>query len=225
MPINAVVFDAYGTLFDVTWVGRVMAQVTADADQFVAMWRAKQIEYTWLRTLMNRYAPFDQVTKDALRYTAQHCNLDLSAAQHEQLMHAWLDVSPFPDTVAALPRLRGPKRASLSNGTPAMLDAMVGAAHFRDQFDAVLSVEAVQQYKPHPNVYALIQQTLNAAPHEMAFVSSNAWDVAGAAAFGLRVVWINRASLPMEELGVQAEAVIRSLHELPDVLEELNHNT
>lgn len=221
MPINAIVFDAYGTLFDVTSVGRAVTHVTADADQFAAMWRAKQIEYTWLRTLMERYEPFWQVTEDALRYTAARYNLNLSAAQRATLMNAWLAVSPFPDTVAALPLLRGRKRAILSNGTPAMLDKMVEAAQLRDQFDAVLSVEAVQHYKPQPVVYALVQQTLDVAPHETAFVSSNAWDVAGAAAFGLRVVWINRAGLPMEELGVQAEAVVGSMHELPDVLDSI----
>ena len=222
MPINAIVFDAYGTLFDVASVGRAITHVTANADQFAAMWRAKQIEYTWLRTLMGRYAPFDQVTNDALHYTAAHYKLDLSAAQHDALMKAWLDVSPFPDT-AALPRLSARKRAILSNGTPAMLDAMVGAAHLRDQFDAVLSVEAVQQYKPYPAVYALVEQTLNVAPHETAFVSSNAWDVAGAASFGLRVVWINRIGLPMEQLGFEPETVIGSLHELPQVLEDMDH--
>jgi 2-haloacid dehalogenase len=223
MPIKAIVFDAYGTLFDVTSIGRAVAHVTADANQFAATWRAKQIEYTWLCTLMNRYASIDQVTQDALRYTAQRYNLDLSAAQHDALMHAWLDVSPFPDTVAALPRLSGRKRAILSNGTPAMLDAMVEAAQLRAQFDAVLSVEVVQQYKPHPAVYALVHQTLDVAPHETAFVSSNGWDVAGAAAFSLRVVRINRARLPMEELGVQAEAVVGLLHELLGVLETVNH--
>jgi 2-haloacid dehalogenase len=223
MPIQAVVFDAYGTLFDVTSVGRAVAQVTDDAAQFAATWRAKQIEYTWLRTLMNRYAPFDQVTNDALRYTVARYKLDLSAAQHDALMRAWLDVLPFPDSVAALPRLSGRKRAILSNGTPAMLDAMVEAAQLADQFDAVLSVETVQQYKPHPAVYALVEQMLGVKPHETAFVSSNAWDVAGAAAFGLRVVWINRAGLPMEELGAQSEAVVGSLHELLDVLEDMNH--
>jgi len=224
MPIKTIVFDAYGTLFDVTSVGRAVAQVTDSANQFAATWRAKQIEYTWLRTLMGRYAPFWQVTEDALRYTAARYELDLSAAQHDALMSAWLDVSPFPDVVAALPQLRGHKRAILSNGTFAMLDAMVRAAHLRDQFDAVLSVETVQQYKPHPNVYTLIEQVLGTKLRETTFVSSNAWDVAGAASFGLRVVWINRAGLPMEELGFKPEAVIGSLHELPDSLDLISCN-
>jgi 2-haloacid dehalogenase len=223
MRIKAVVFDAYGTLFDTMSVSDAVAQVTEDAASFAALWRAKQIEYTWLRTLMGRYAPFWQVTEDALRYTALRHGVELTPDQHDSLMHAWLHVAPFPDTLTALRKLDQYSRAILSNGTPAMLHAALAAATLNDRFDTVLSVETTQMYKPRPEVYALIEQALHAAPHETAFVSSNAWDAAGAMAFGLRVVWINRAGLPMEQLGFDPEAMVQSLEQLPAILEEMNH--
>lgn len=221
MPIKAVVFDAYGTLFDTMSVTRAIAQVTEDAAAFATVWRSKQIEYTFLRTLMQRYAPFWHVTDEALRYTAMRYSIELTDEQHNSLMNAWLDVAPFPDTRTTLPTLDRYRRAILSNGTPQMLDAALAAARIQEQFDAVLSVDALQMYKPRPEVYALIEQTLHVAPDETAFVSSNAWDIAGAASFGLRVVWINRAGLPMEQLGFEPEATVQSLEELPESLKAL----
>jgi 2-haloacid dehalogenase len=221
MPIKAVVFDAYGTLFDTMSVTRAIAQVTEDAAAFATVWRSKQIEYTFLRTLMQRYAPFWHVTDEALRYTAMRYSIELTDEQHNSLMNAWLDVAPFPDTRTTLPTLDRYRRAILSNGTPQMLDAALAAARIQEQFDAVLSVDALQMYKPRPEVYALIEQTLHVALDETAFVSSNAWDIAGAASFGLRVVWINRAGLPMEQLGFEPEATVQSLEELPESLKAL----
>jgi len=221
MTIEAVVFDAYGTLFDVMSVETTVKNVVHNAVEFTALWRAKQLEYAFLRTLMNHYADFWQVTGDALDYTAARFELDLQAEQRETLLDAWLNVQAFPDAADALANLTRYRRAILSNGTPAMIHAAVTANGLEQLLDTVLSVEQVRMFKPRPEVYALVEQELGVAPQATAFVSSNGWDVVGAAAFGFQVYWINRNAWPYERLGVQPTATVHSLRELVAALQPM----
>jgi 2-haloacid dehalogenase len=213
---RAVVFDAYGTLFDVAAIGRACAGIAADPAGFMALWRAKQLEYAFLRALMLRYADFWQVTRDALRYAAAATKTPLTPEQETSLLEAWYQVEPFPDVPGALRELRakGLALAILSNGSPPMLERLVRATGLGDTFDRLLSADAVATYKPSPPVYALIGSQLGLPPEAALFVSSNFWDVAGARAYGLRVCWINRAGATPDELGQQPTHLLRSMADL-----------
>ena len=214
-PVRGYVFDAYGTLFDVHTVVEAGREITSDPVALSQLWRQKQLEYTWLRSLMGRYEDFWVVTNDALRYAIGRLGLSATDAQRERLMAAYRSLACFPDVPAALQRLAGRRRVILSNGTPDMLAAAVTSSGLAASFDHVLSVDAVKTFKPSPRVYALAPESLGIPPAELLFVSSNAWDVAGAKAYGYRVAWCNRARTPDEELGVRADLVISSLEQLP----------
>jgi 2-haloacid dehalogenase len=217
--IEACVFDAYGTLFDVhSAVGRLRARVGEQADALSQLWRAKQLEYTWLRALMGRHADFWQVTGDALDYALARTRID--PAVREPLMQAYLALDAYPEVPGVLRRLRdaGLKTAILSNGEPSMLAAAARSAGIERLLDAMLSVEDVGIFKPHPKVYQLAVDRLAVRPDRIAFQSSNAWDVSGAAAFGLRSVWINRLGVPPERLPGAAEHELRDLSGLPALL-------
>jgi 2-haloacid dehalogenase len=214
-PIRGYVFDAYGTLFDVHSIVEAGREVTADPLTLSMTWRQKQLEYTWLRSLMGRYEDFWAVTESALRYAVRRLGLAATEAQLERLMRAYLTLACFPEVPGALARLRDRPRAILSNGTPAMLDAAVRSSGLGEALQHVLSVDAVKVFKPSPLVYALGPKAMGAAAGELLFVSSNAWDVAGAKAFGYQVAWCNRSGAPAEELGVFADHVIATLDELP----------
>jgi 2-haloacid dehalogenase len=214
MKLDALVFDAYGTLFDVhsvmrrceaCWPGKGAALSTA--------WRAKQLEYTWQRSLMRVYKPFSEVTRDALAHSCEMLGLPLSPAQTEQLMGEYLKLAVFPDV--ALQGLPG-KKAILSNGSPDMLDPLVKQSGLR--FDAVLSVDELKIFKPAPEVYALAVKRLDVEAERIGFVSSNCWDALGAKAFGFNVFWINRSGAPVDRLGPQPDAILKSLGDLPEVL-------
>jgi len=179
------------------------------------MWRQKQLEYTWLRALMGRYEDFWAVTESALRYAVQRLGLSASAPQLQRLMEAYLSLDCFPEVKAALARLEGRPRAILSNGAPKMLDAAVKSSGLAPYLQAVISVDLVKTYKPSPLVYALGPTTLGLPAAELLFVSSNAWDVAGAKTFGYQVAWCNRMNAPAEELGVRADLVVNRLDDLP----------
>ena len=215
MPIRGYVFDAYGTLFDVHSIVEAGRAITSDPQELSALWRQKQLEYTWLRSLMGRYEDFWAVTEAALIYSVRRLGLSATDAQLAALMEAYNRLSCFPEVRKALARLTGRPRAILSNGSPKMLSAAVGAAALTHVLDHVISVDRVRIYKPAPAVYALGPQTLGIPAEELLFVSSNAWDVAGAKAFGFQVAWCNRAGAPQEELGVRADYVVRDLGELP----------
>jgi 2-haloacid dehalogenase len=217
--IEACVFDAYGTLFDVhSAVGRLRARVGEQADALSQLWRAKQLEYTWLRALMGRHADFWQVTGDALDYALARTRID--PAVREPLMQAYLALDAYPEVPGVLRRLRaaGLKTAILSNGEPSMLAAAARSAGIERLLDAMLSVEDVGIFKPHAKVYQLAVDRLAVRRAQVAFQSSNAWDVSGAAAFGLRAVWINRLGMPPERLPGAAEHELRDLSGLPALL-------
>jgi 2-haloacid dehalogenase len=210
----AVAFDLYGTLLDVTSVRGVCAEVAPDGDAMAALWRQKQIEYTWLRALMGRYEDFSAVTAAALEHVAERLGLALDAAGRRRLLDAWLSLEPYPEVAAALEALAPRPLAVLSNGAPAMLEAALGAAGLRDRFAHVLSVDAVRTYKPAPAVYALAERAFGLPRERLLFVSANPWDAAGAAVFGLPTARLDRAGLPGERLGGEPAMVVRDLAEL-----------
>ncbi|OLC15760.1 MAG: haloacid dehalogenase, type II [Candidatus Rokubacteria bacterium 13_1_40CM_69_27] len=214
-PIRGYVFDAYGTLFDVHSVIEAGRAITADPATLSATWRQKQLEYTWLRALMGRYEDFWAVTEAALRYAIRRLGLAATDAQVRRLMDAYLTLACFPEVTAALERLAPRPRAILSNGAPRMLAAAVASGGLGPHLQHVLSVDAVKTYKPSPLVYALGPTAMNIPAGELLFVSSNAWDVAGAQAFGYQVAWCNRAGAPAEELGLRAHFEITRLDQLP----------
>jgi 2-haloacid dehalogenase len=194
------VFDAYGTLFDVhAAIARYRAAAGPDADRFSEIWRTKQLEYAWTLTLSGRYLDFWTLTERALDYAFARVT-SVDRALRPNLLDAYFKLDAFKDARAALTGLkaRGSRVAILSNGTPDMLNAAVDYAGIAALCDAVLSVDAVRTYKPRPEVYALVTDRFGVKPDEIVFVSSNRWDIMGAAAFGFRTIWVNRSRMPEE---------------------------
>jgi len=194
------VFDAYGTLFDVhAAIGKHRQAAGPDADLFSELWRTKQLEYAWTLTLAGRYVDFWTLTERALDYAFSRVT-SVDRALRSKLLDAYLALDAFADAQTTLSGLRGrgARIAILSNGSPRMLDAAVQSAGIAGLCDAVLSVDAVRMYKPRPEVYTLVTARFGVAPQDVVFVSSNRWDVMGAAAFGFRPIWINRARMPDE---------------------------
>ena len=218
MSPKALVFDAYGTLYDVhSVIRRCDALWPGQGAALSQLWRAKQLEYTWQRTLMRRYAPFSQITREALAYCCAALKLPLDAAKADSLWQEYLGLAPYADVPAALQKLAGPRKAILTNGSPDMIDPLV--KHSGLKFDQVLSVDAVKQFKPVPEVYQLAVDRLGVAKQEIGFVSSNCWDALGAKSFGFRVFWINRTGAPVDALGFQPDRLLGSLGDLPEVLQ------
>jgi 2-haloacid dehalogenase len=213
-------FDAYGTLFDVTSPTRAVGLPAETGARLMALWRERQLQYTWLRTLGNAYADFERVTAEALAFALEALGLtDETLAA--RLLEAYRRLTPFAEAEAALHRLReaGMRLALLSNGTPAMLTALLAGAGWGDLFEAVLSADAVGAYKTSPAVYRLAERHFGAPAAAMTFISSNGWDAQAAAAHGFRVVWCNRAGQPRERLPGEIWKEIRMLDELPGLLE------
>ena len=217
MP-GAFVFDAYGTLFDVhAAIGRHRGAAGPDADRFSEIWRTKQLEYTWTLTLAGRYVDFWTLTERALDYAfARFPSVD--KVLKPRLLEAYLTLDAFPDARILLRDLksRGHATAILSNGTPKMVAAAAAAADVAGDLDAILSVDTVRVYKPRREVYALVTEHFKLAPPDVVFVSSNRWDIMGAAAFGFRTAWINRAGMP-EEYAPAPDVVLDSLGGLTSV--------
>ena len=214
---SACVFDAYGTLFDVAAAARrCSAALGAKADPLAALWRSKQLEYSWLRSLMGCHADFWRVTGDALDYALEALAIS-DARLRDRLLDLYREVDAYPDARTVLTALRGAGRPAviLSNGSPEMLAAAVTAAGIGPLLDDVLSIEAIGLYKPRPEVYALAMKRLGMPAARLCFVSSNGWDVAGAASAGLQTVWINRTGAPRERLPYGPVAEISSLDALP----------
>jgi 2-haloacid dehalogenase len=217
MTPQALVFDAYGTLFDVhSVVRRCDLSWPGKGAQLSQLWRAKQLEYTWLRSLMGRYAPFSRVTRDALAYSCAALGLALDPGTTQALMEEYLRLAPYPDVPEALKKLAPFKQAILTNGSPDMIDPLVASS--RLAFHAVLSVDELKVFKPAPQVYGLAVQRLGVAKERVGFVSSNCWDALGAKSYGFRVYWINRLGAPVDGLGFEPDAVLKSLGDLPEIL-------
>ena len=240
MTIKAVVFDAYGTLYDIQSVASVTEEAFPGYGEIITqVWRIKQLEYTWLRSLMRRYQDFSVVTEESLAYTLRVLGLAHEAAAFERIMDKYLHLDPYPDALAALTAMRTRKLAILSNGSPAMLDALVASSGLDRVLDATISVDSRKIFKPAPEAYGLIEEMLGVTPSEVLFVSSNPWDACGAKAFGLNVAWIERVTpeamrlacvksdvvppltmfkalrTQMDELGITPDYRIHALSELP----------
>jgi 2-haloacid dehalogenase len=241
--IKAVVFDAYGTLFDIQSVATVTEEAFAGyGDIITQIWRIKQLEYTWLRSLMRRYQDFSAVTRESLAYTLRVLGLAHDNDVFERIMDKYLNLDLYPDATAALAAMRNRKLAILSNGSPAMLNALVANSGLDRVLDATISVDSERIFKPAPEAYTLIESVLGVPPAQVLFVSSNPWDACGAKAFGLNVAWIERVTpeamalacvksdavapltmfkairTQMDELGLEPDYRIRALSELPGVV-------
>jgi 2-haloacid dehalogenase len=246
MAIKAIVFDAYGTLYDVQSVAGVTdAAFPGHGAYITQVWRLKQLEYTWLRSLMGRYEDFRAVTRDSLSYTLGTLGLTADAALFGRIVDAYNALAPYTEATQALGGLAKYRLAILSNGSPDMLDALVRNSGLDRYLEAVISVDAKKAYKPDPRAYELVQERLGVRPDEVVFVSSNGFDVAGAKSFGFKVVRIERvtpASLredleggasigpatmfralrtQTERLGFTPDAVVDSLLALPDLMPSL----
>ena len=218
--IRACVFDAYGTLFDFASAAKSCPLVPeGKREALTELWREKQIQYTFLRTLGNAYADFWQVTGDALDYALDALGL-AEAQRRDALMQLYLKLDAFPEVPAVLGRLKsaGLTTAILSNGSPVMLRAATEAAGIAGQLDHVLSVDAVDVFKTHPKTYQYALDQLGLRAQEICFISSNGWDAWGASAFGMKVVWCNRKSLPAERLPGRPDHIGKSLAELPELV-------
>jgi 2-haloacid dehalogenase len=206
MNIQALVFDAYGTLFDVhSVIARCESLWPGQGAALSHLWRAKQLEYSWLRSLMGRYVDFETITADALRHACEVLGLACDDARTRNLMEAYRNLATFPEVADVMRALGGRKRAILSNGSPASLDA-------------VLSVDALKIYKPDPRVYQLAVDALAVDREHVGFVSSNGWDACGARNFGFQTFWINRAGTPVDALGVAPDRILSTLGDLLPIL-------
>jgi 2-haloacid dehalogenase len=238
--IKAVVFDAYGTLYDIQSVAAVTEEAFPGyGDIITQIWRIKQLEYTWLRSLMMRYQDFSAITRDSLAYTLRVLGLEHDSGVFERIMDKYLHLDLYPDAMSALAAMRNQKLAILSNGSPGMLEALVHNSGLNRVLDATISVDARKMFKPAPDAYSLIEAVLGVPPAEVLFISSNPWDACGAKAFGLNVAWIERVTpeavalacvdselvspltmfkairTQMDELGLKPDYRIHALSELP----------
>jgi 2-haloacid dehalogenase len=213
MQFDALVFDAYGTLYDVHSVARGCERLFPGQGMALSrLWRAKQLEYTWLRSLMGRYAPFSAVTRDALAHACEALGLELAREGADALMAEYLSLDTYAEVPKAFSSLVGIKKAILSNGSPDLLGPLV--AHSGLELDAVISVDELGVYKPAPQVYALAVRRLEVPKERIGFVSSNCWDALGAKSFGFSVFWVNRARAPLDRLGFQPDRVLAGLDEI-----------
>ncbi len=217
--ITACVFDAYGTLFDVHSAVRRYSSQIKESEAVSALWRAKQLEYTWLRSLMGRYVDFWQVTADALDFALETYGIS-DAVIRQDLLQAYMTLSCYSEVPDVLDRLKrkGIRCAILSNGSPQMLSSAVKNSGLSEFFDAVISVDMIGQYKPDPRVYRLAVDELKVEKSKIAFQSSNAWDAAGANAYGFNVVWVNRFKQKPERLNTSVDIELTDLEKLPELL-------
>ncbi|WP_029331891.1 haloacid dehalogenase type II [Exiguobacterium oxidotolerans] len=213
--IKALVFDVYGTLFDVHAV-KVKAEELypehgADISQ---VWRQKQLEYSFLRQLNGQYVPFSQVTRDALRYALLQLKLHVTEENIAALMEAYLELSHYEEVEAVLHEMSGKQLAVFSNGSHDMLDPLIEQSGLESLFDHIISVDDIKQYKPTPAAYMHALNTLGLKREEVLFMSSNGWDITGAKSFGFRTAWINRSGLPVEELNLDPDSIYDDLNGL-----------
>jgi 2-haloacid dehalogenase len=248
VTIKAVVFDAYGTLYDIQSVAAVTEEMFPGYGEIITqVWRIKQLEYTWLRSLMRRYQDFSVITRESLAYTLRCLGLEHDSGAFERIMEKYLHLDLYPDALAALAAMRDRKLAILSNGSTDMLNALVKNSGLDRVLDATISIDAKKIFKPAPDAYILIEDVLGVAPAEVLFVSSNPWDACGAKAFGLNVAWIERVTpeamalacvksdvvapltmfkairTQMDELGIEPDYRIHALSELPGLVASHEH--
>jgi 2-haloacid dehalogenase len=243
VTIKAVVFDAYGTLFDIQSVASITEQAFPGYGEIITqIWRIKQLEYTWLRSLMRRYENFSVITRDSLAYTLRCLGLQSDPAVFERIMDKYLHLDLYSDATATLAAMQGRKLAILSNGSTGMLNALVRNSGLDRVLDATISIDSQKIFKPSPEAYGLIEARLGVPPADVLFVSSNPWDACGAKAFGLNVAWIERVTpeamalacarndlvapltmfkalrMQMDELGLEPDYRVHALAELPELV-------
>lgn len=219
--ISALVFDAYGTLFDVHSVTRLAESLfPGRGAELSRAWRTKQLEYTWLRSLMDSYEDFQRVTVASLDWSLESLGLEADEAARRSLVAEYRRLETYPEVAAALDALaRHRPLAILSNGHPEMLEAVVEHNKLRNLFrGGVLSVHSARVFKPHPSVYQIVEDRLGVPRSMVGFVSSNGWDAAGARSFGFPVFWVNRGNAPVERLGARPDAIVANLTELAQLL-------
>jgi 2-haloacid dehalogenase len=217
--IKAVVFDAFGTLFDVhSVIEACEARFPGQGRAISQLWRQTQLEYTWLRTIMERYADYEAVMRDALRYTLNTLGLPYDDTVFGELFDAYFHLKPFPEVEEACEYLLPRRMAILSNSSDRLLHKVVNNAGLKRFFTAALSVDVLKKYKPSPDVYQMAASHLGVPKEQVLFVSTNGWDVAGAKSFGFKVCWINRTGMQPDELGVPADFEVRDLIELAEQL-------
>jgi 2-haloacid dehalogenase len=214
---QAFVFDAYGTLFDVHSVVTALRDVTADAESVSIQWRAKQLEYSWLRSLMACYVDFWAVTEEALQFALTRFGIEVTPTQRAAILDGYLHLSAYPEIPATLEALAPRPCLILSNGAPHMLEAAVASSGLAGKFTHILSADQVKVYKPDPRVYALVPAALGLPKAEIVFVSSNSFDVMGAKAYGFQAAWVNRLHAQADSLGIAPDVVLSRLDELPHV--------
>jgi 2-haloacid dehalogenase len=214
MKPRAVIFDAYGTVFDVHSFVLTHAEMAGDLRPLAALWRQKQLEYTWLLSLMRKYFYFWEITGIALRSAVQQLGIVATGAQLDRLMQGYLSAQVFPDAKQALESIAGTPLAILSNGSPMMLESVIRHNSLETSFAEIISVDLVKAYKPSPRVYALGPEILKIPAEEILFVSSNWWDAAGAKSFGYKVCWCNRAGAAEEPLGFPADVTVPRLDQI-----------
>ncbi len=228
MPITTCIFDAYGTLFDVAAAARIAAQepgreaFAAKWPKIAADWRAKQLQYTWLRAVSDTHCDFWRVTQDGLDYALEANGLSRPELR-ERLLALYWELSAFPEVPEMLESLKAANLNTgiLSNGSPRMLSAAVESAGIAGLLDAVLSVESIGVFKPHASVYAMVEQRFLVSPAQVLFVSSNGWDASYAAHYGFQTVWVNRAGEPMDRLPTKPQHVLNDLTEIPKLAASL----
>jgi 2-haloacid dehalogenase len=243
MSIKAIVFDAYGTLYDIQSVASVTEEAFPGYGEIITqVWRIKQLEYTWLRSLMRRYEDFSVITRDSLAYTLKILGLEYDSAAFERIMDKYLHLDLYPDAMAVLAAMQGRKLAILSNGSTGMLNALVANSGLDRVLEATISIDSQKIFKPAPEAYGLIETRLGVPPAEVLFISSNPWDACGAKAFGLNVAWIERVTpeamalacvkndvvapltmfkairTQMDELGLEPDYRIHALAQLPQLI-------
>ncbi|MGJ5181823.1 haloacid dehalogenase type II [Bradyrhizobium oligotrophicum] len=212
MAITTVVFDAYGTLYDIQSVTSVTDQAfPGHGDMITQIWRMKQLEYTWLRSLMRRYEDFEAVTRQSLVYTLRILGLRYEEVLFEKIMDKYVHLDPYPDTLPTLEQLQGRTLAILSNGAPSMLNTLVRNTGLDRLLDKTISVDVKRTFKPSPDAYGLIETELGADPSEVLFVSSNPWDAIGAKAVGLTVAWIERVTPEAMAIACENSAIVPPL--------------
>ncbi|SFG52863.1 2-haloacid dehalogenase [Halobacillus alkaliphilus] len=210
--IKALVFDAYGTLFDVHSVGKECNEIFPNkGDEISQSWRKKQLEYFFLRQLMERYKPFDEITRDALNYACKENGVELSEENEERLMNAYLKLELFEEVESVLKELSEKKLVVFSNGSVNMIDPLVEQSSINEYIGEVISADEIKQYKPTPAAYNHALERLDVKREEVLFMSSNPWDITGAKSFGFNTAWINRKELVAEELDIQPDSVYSDL--------------
>lgn len=216
----AIIFDAYETLFDVDALQEVCATAVPDPEPFVQMWRAKQLEYAILRTVIDQYSDWGQITSEALDYAITSFELAIDPDERGRLMRAWVQLPAFPDVQEALARLdqSGGRIIILSNATRGMLRPLIARNGLAEYIDDVLTSELVQVFKPHQFLYSIAAERVMARPHEVLFVTTNGFDVAGAKAASLSVCWLNRRNMPLDPLGYEPDFRVHHLGDLVDLL-------